>query len=117
VIEVAHEEDGTPEEHEGPDFSDWPRSADQLWKLVMDIEYCDRILAAMNGPVAQEAGREYEEGREFLREAGRQLRAQLGYLICVRYKIKVRDEEGASPFSGAGRPRAFGAERPPDPVT
>lgn len=115
MVEVAHEEEG-PEEHEGPDFSDWPREADQLWKLVMDIEYCDRILAAMNGPIAQDAGPYYEEGRKFLMTAGRQLRASLGYLICTRYGIELDEGKGSSPFSAAGKPRAYGAERPPDPA-
>lgn len=112
------EEGDEPQEHDGPDFSDWQREADEMWKLVMDIEYCDRILAAMNGPVAQDVGpgfQWYQEGRRFLMEAGRQLRARLGFEICQRYGIEVTDEEARSPFSAAGRPRAFGAERPPDP--
>jgi hypothetical protein len=107
------EEDGT-QVHSGPDFSDWPREADEMWKLVMDIEWCDRILAAMNGPIAQDAGSHYQEGRKFLMAAGRQLRAELGFQICKRYGIELKDEEAESPFSAAGKPRAFGAERPPD---
>lgn len=102
-----------PEVHDGPDFSEWPRAATDLWRLVLDIEACDRIQAAMNGPAAQDAGPHYEEARRFLQMAGRQLRASLGVMICASYGIAVReDREDDSPFAGAGKPIAFGAERP-----
>jgi hypothetical protein len=112
VNEPGTDEDA-PRELVGPDFSDWPRQAADMWKLVIDIEACDRILAAMNGPIAQDAGAHYEEARRFLMTAGQQLRAALGVMICARYGVTVREEQDDSPFAGAGRPRAFGTDPQP----
>jgi hypothetical protein len=115
VPEVAGGEE-RPEERSGPDFSNWPRDADAAWKLVMDIEYCARIQAAMDGP-APHGVPEYEEAVSFLATQARYLRAELGAMICRQYGIEPDDEDDRSPFAGAGRPIAFGAERQQRPET
>ena len=110
------EQPGEPEVLDGPDPREWPIKSPEMWSLVLDIEALERIRRAMNGPVVPVAEQDHEEARQFLDHADRQLRATLGAMIIDTYQVPRSSEpRDTSPFGGAGKPRAFGAEHPPPP--
>lgn len=94
---------------DGPDPRDWP-ARPEIWDLVRDIETVDHVIGVMNGPIAQEGGPFYHEARRFLAQMGWQLRGELALVLLASYGVKAGEASEASPFSAAGKPRAFGVD-------
>lgn len=108
-----------PEEDEetpvitGPDPRAWPAMR-EIWGLVEDLRVLDEVQDLMKGRIAQDGMSEvYEEAGRFLRASGQEIREQLSLVLLSIYGITPREDAGASPFSAAGKPRAFGADSSP----
>jgi hypothetical protein len=91
VLETEAEPEEIPV-HDGPDAHDWPEAAPKMWGLVLDLEYLDRIIAALDGPVLPEYGTAHEEARSFLDKARTDQRATLAAMILHAYRVKLPDE-------------------------
>jgi hypothetical protein len=96
-----------PEEisvHNGPDPHQWPEAAPEMWDLVLDVEYLNRIIEAMEGPVAVLDERVHAEARMFLHNARSGQRAELAGMILHAYRVKLPEEatEAVGGFHGDG---------------
>lgn len=109
-----------PQEEQVLDVKD-PRKwmADTEFTDVMrDIEVVDMVLELLNGKIAQDVvGPAYGRARDFLRQSGAQLREHLSLMLLEMCGIRLEGEDEASPFRGAGKPRAFGADPSPPAST
>lgn len=97
---------------DGPDPRTWP-GMPEIWGLVQDIRVIDEVRAALKGEMARDLGSAaYDEARRFLEVAVAQRCDELALVLLSVYQVKTREGKGtgASPFDGAGRPRAFGAD-------
>lgn len=84
-----------PEEvpvHEGPDAKDWPKSAPAMWGTVLNIEYLNRIIEALDGPVLREDRRAHEEAMEFFVQARHAERGALARMILDAYRVELPEE-------------------------
>lgn len=98
---------------DGPDPRTWPATP-AVWDLVLDVRAIDEVLAALKGEVARDTDDPaYMEARSFLSAAVAQRCEELARVLLSMYGVKPGETAGASPFEGAGRPRAFGADSPP----
>jgi hypothetical protein len=100
-----------PEEvpvHDGPDAHEWPDVAPKMWGLVLDLEHLDRIIAALDGPVAPEDVPAHEEARSFLDKARLSQRADLAAMILHAYKVVMPEEVADLPPEAVGGFRGDG---------
>jgi hypothetical protein len=98
---------------EGPDPRTWPGRED-IWGPFTDLRVIDQVAAALKGEPAMDGMSDgYEEARRFLRVLRQEACEQLSLVILSTYGVMPGSGTGASPFSGAGKPRAFGADSPP----
>jgi hypothetical protein len=96
---------------EGPDPRDW-ENRPVIWNLVRDIEALVRTQAALAGSSEIGAGPAYPEAQRFLQVMGDQLRGCLALAVLDAYGMAPGEPTRSSPFDGAGKPRAFGADLP-----
>lgn len=75
--------------HDGPDPHQWPEAAPKMWDLVLDIEYLNRVIEVIDGPVAPEDEREHAEARDFLHGARSGQRAELARTILHSYRVEL----------------------------
>ena len=81
--------------HEGPDAREWPEAAPVLWALVENIEFLDRIIKALDGPVLAEDRRVHGEAMEFMVQARHSQRAVLSEMILHAYRVTLpREDDG-----------------------
>lgn len=108
----AKDED-EPQLIEGPDPRTWP-ATDEIWGPVTDLRMIDEVAGLLNGKIAMDGmSAAYEEARRFLRALRAEGCEQLALALLATYSVQPADDAGASPFSEAGKPRAFGADSPP----
>lgn len=113
---TAGESEDDLQEVEGPDPRHWPSHAPELWGLVLDLEYLRRAKAVLDGPVHPELIQANANLLRFIRESEDQLRTDLVGAFAAAYGFTVDTPESSRQFPDAGKPRAFAAERPPDPA-
>jgi hypothetical protein len=95
-------EDAEVPVHEGPDPHDWPAVAPRMWGLVLDIEYLDRIIAVLDGPVEPESAAVHGEARAFLDKSRRDQRADLAAMILHAYRVDPPGEKQELPTEAVG---------------
>lgn len=86
--------------HEGPDPKDWPDAAPHMWGAMLNIEFLDRIIEALDGRIPEGTETVHGEVRAFLNFAREQQRADLARMVARAYHLRVPDEE-ASPATEA----------------
>jgi hypothetical protein len=89
VTEVPQEEVPV---HEGPDVKDWPKAAPRLWGLVLNLEYLDRVIEALDGPVLAEDRHVHSEALEFMVQARHAERAALAGMILHSFRVELPEE-------------------------
>jgi hypothetical protein len=75
--------------HDGPDPHDWPQQAPRMWGLVLDVEYLDRVIAVLDGPVAEGFEALRDETRGFLGRSREDQRAELAAMILRAYRVPL----------------------------
>lgn len=106
-------EEDEPKVLEGPDPRAWPGRED-VWGPVADLRVIDQVAGLLKGEVAMDGmSGAYDEARRFLRVLRAEACEQLSLAILSAYGVTPDGDAGASPYSSAGRPRAFGADSPP----
>jgi hypothetical protein len=102
-----------PQILEGPDPRSWP-GMDEIWGPVSDLRAIDAVYELLDGKVAMDGmSAAYEEARRLVRAFRAETCEQLALALLTTYNVQPGDDAGASPFSRAGKPRAFGADSPP----
>jgi hypothetical protein len=112
---VPPEEQGEDEPQilEGPDPRAWPEMP-EIWGPVADLRAIDQVAEALAGKIAMDGmSGAYEEARRVLRAFRAEACEQLSLVLLSTYSVTPGEGAGASPYSTAGRPRAFGADSPP----
>ena len=106
-------EDDDAQVLDGPDPRTWP-TIDALWDRVLDIRAIDELMTVLSGASPRETSDPaYQEARRFLVTAAGQQCEELARVLLSMYGVRAGEAAGASPFDGAGKPRAFGADSPP----
>lgn len=107
-----------PQFFDGPDPREW-MGRPEFIRAVQNVETIDALIAALKGPIAQEGSAAYREALRLLTILGYQARYELSVMVLKAQGVPVPEEDDgdSSPFSGAGKPRAFGAEPAPPPAT
>lgn len=111
-------EEEVPQSFDGPDPRHWRGSPD-IWGVVEDIKVIDEVLPLLNMPGGYRMSPAHQEALRFL-AAHRVQSCELlaaGILMSQGVPLPQEEAEPDSPFSQAGKPRAFGAESPPPPAT
>lgn len=80
--------------HEGPDAKDWPKAAPALWGMVLNLEYLNRVIEALDGPVLAADRRVHGEALEFMVQARHAVRAELAAMILGSFRVRVPEEPG-----------------------
>lgn len=83
-----------PSFHEGPDAKDWPKAAPALWGLVLNLEYLNRVIEALDGPVLAADRRVHGEALEFMVQARHAVRAELAEMILRSFRVPLPEEPG-----------------------
>lgn len=99
---------------DGPDPRAWPGRR-EIWGLVEDLAAIDQVNGALKGDRHAMDGMSeaYEEALRLLAVFRANRCEQLSLTLLSVYGVEVPASAGASPFDGAGKPRAFGADSPP----
>lgn len=79
--------------HEGPDARDWPKAAPAMWGAVLNIEYLNRIVEALDGPVLSADRQVHAEAMEFFVQARHAERANLARMILDAYQVDPPGED------------------------
>jgi hypothetical protein len=106
-VTAQPEEESVPV-HEGPDAKDWPDAAPKMWGMVLNIEFLNRIIEALDGPVAPEDGRVHGEAHEFLVQARKAERGALAETILHAYGVELLEENPGLPTEAVGGSRGDG---------
>lgn len=108
------EAEDEPQILEGPDPRAWP-GTDEVWGLVGDLRVIDQVNGLLRGDRHAMDGMStaYDEALRLLTAFRADRCEQLALALLSIYGVTPRDDAGASPFSEAGKPRAFGADSPP----